>query len=156
VGVYLAVAALLRAWIDSQHVVFTSAYLSDPYLAALDAQSGGSVIRLLWETRGQVNRELSVGAGGVVLVGFGLGAGARRRLLRGEPPRNSIARALRGLWGVGEALGSAAAGVVLLTFGYRVASDLAAGQPLALAVLASAAGRTFDALVLIVRVVPGA
>jgi hypothetical protein len=155
VGVSLVVAALLRAWIDNQHVAFARAYLSDPDLAALDAQSGGSVIRLLGETRGQVSRDLLVGAGGVVLVGLGLGSGARRRLLPGFSTHNSISESLLGLWGAGEMLGGAMAGLVLLTFGSLVASELAGGQPLALGVLASAAGRTFDALVVVVRVVPG-
>jgi hypothetical protein len=156
VGVYLAVAAGLRTWNDNQLVVRVRESLDDAVFARQDARSGGTAKQLLMEISGQMNRDLLVGAGGAALVGLGLGSGARRRLLRSPSALKGVARALLELWGAGEALGSAVASVVVLTFGYLVASELAGGQPPALAVLARAAGRTFNALVLIVRVVPGA
>jgi hypothetical protein len=156
VGIYLVVAALLRAWYDDHLVVFTRAYVSDTHLAVLSAQSASAAKQLPSDTPRQLNRDLLVGAGGLALVVLGLGSGARRRLGRGHAASNGVARALLGLWGTGEALGGAAASVVLLTFGYLVESELGGGQPLALAVLTSAASRTFNVLVEIVRVVLGA
>jgi hypothetical protein len=144
VGIYLAVTSGLRALSDYQMVAHPDQL---PHLTGLvNVEDGSPAKQLLPYLIGQLDRDLLVGAGGLVLVLLGLGSVARQRVMRDHPAHVGVSRAFLGWWGSAEALLISLFSLVLLLFGYLLVSELIAGETLTLALTAETASRTVDVI----------
>lgn len=151
VGIYLVVASGLRAWNDEKLVAHSQ--LRGSIAGPINAEDGYPAKQLLPYAVEQLDRDLVVGGGGLVLVLVGLGSVARQRLKRHHQTHIGAARMLLGVWGPAETLVVSLFSTLLLVFGYLLVSELIAGEILTRALTDETVSRTVDVILYTVDVV---